>query len=106
MSGKNWREWVLIGTLAALDVIRPSRGSAVVQAPCDSRAAMRFAAKIVRNCGHVSEDDLRAVKLAGHDDARVIEIVLHVARNSWTNDINEVAKTAIDFPVVAVRKAA
>ena len=44
---------------------------------------------------------MRAVKAAGYDDAQVIEIVLHVALNTWTNYINEVAKTEIDFPVVA-----
>ncbi len=69
-------------------------------------AAVRFAAKVVRERGHVSEDDVRAVKLAGYDDAQVIEIVLHVALNTWTNYVNEVAKTDIDFPVVSARKAA
>ena len=38
--------------------------------------------------------------------ATPIEIVLHVALNTWTNYINEVAKTDIDFPVVTSRKAA
>ncbi len=69
-------------------------------------AAIRFAIKVVREHGHVSEDDLQAVKSAGYDDAQVIEIVLHVALNTWTNYINEVAKTDIDFPVVTARKAA
>jgi uncharacterized peroxidase-related enzyme len=69
-------------------------------------AAIRFAAKVVRERGHVSEEDVRAVRLSGYDDAQVIEIVLHVALNTWTNYINEVAKTDIDFPVVAPRKAA
>ena len=69
-------------------------------------AAVRFAAKVTRERGHVSEDDLRAVKLAGYDDAQVIEIVLHVALNTWTNYINEVAKTEIDFPKVSAREAA
>jgi uncharacterized peroxidase-related enzyme len=69
-------------------------------------AAVRFAAKVTRARGHVSEEDLRAVKLAGYDDAQVIEIVLHVALNTWTNYINEVAKTDIDFPVVNAQKAA
>ena len=63
-------------------------------------AAVRFAAKVVRERGHVSDDDVRAVKLAGYDDAQVIEIVLHVALNTWTNYINTVAQTEIDFPVV------
>jgi uncharacterized peroxidase-related enzyme len=68
-------------------------------------AAVRFAVKVVREQGHVGEDDLRAVKSAGYDDAQVIEIVLHVALNTWTNYINEVAKTDIDFPVVTPREA-
>ena len=71
-----------------------------------AHAAVRFAAKVARERGHVSEDDVRAVKLAGYDDAQVIEIVLHVALNTWTNYINQVAKTDIDFPVVTARKAA
>ena len=69
-------------------------------------AAVRFAAKIVRERGHLDEDDVRAVKLAGYDDAQVIEIVLHVALNTWTNYINEIAKTDIDFPLVTARRAA
>lgn len=68
-------------------------------------AAVRFATKVARERGHVSEDDVRAVKAAGYDDAQVIEIVQHVALNTWTNYINEVAKTEIDFPVVHRRAA-
>ena len=69
-------------------------------------AAVRFAAKIVRTRGHVAEEDVRAVKAAGYSDAQLIEIVLHVALNTWTNYINEVGQTEIDFPVVTARKAA
>ncbi|NJO55514.1 MAG: peroxidase-related enzyme [Rhodospirillales bacterium] len=69
-------------------------------------AAVRFAAKVAQERGHVGGDDLRAVKLAGYDDAQIIEIVLHLALNTWTNYINEVAKTDIDFPIVNARKAA
>ena len=69
-------------------------------------AAVRFAVKVARERGHVGDADVSAVKAAGYDDAQVIEIVLHVALNIWTNYINEVAKTDLDFPVVAARKAA
>ena len=62
-------------------------------------AAVRFAVAVTKARGHVSDDDLRAVKMAGHDDAQVTEIVLHVALNTLTNYINEVAQTVIDFPV-------
>ena len=69
-------------------------------------AAVRFAAKVVRARGHVSEADLTAVRLAGYTDAQIIEIVQHVALNTWTNYVNEVFKTDIDFPVVTARSAA
>ena len=92
--------------LAKLDdaEITANRNGASNDAKAD--AAVRFAVKVVREHGHVSEDDLQAVKSAGYDDAQVIEIVLHVALNTWTNYINEVAKTDIDFPIVSARKAA
>src|SRR6185437_2543085 len=35
-------------------------------------AAVRFAAKIAGERGHVSEDDLRAVKTAGYSDGQII----------------------------------
>jgi len=68
-------------------------------------AAVRFAAKITRERGHVSESDLAALKLAGYSDAQAIEIVLHVALNTWTNYVNEVFKTDIDFPLVTAHAA-
>ncbi len=69
-------------------------------------AAVRFAAKVIREHGHINEADLRAVKTAGYDDAQVIEIVQHVALNVFTNYINSVAHTEVDFPAVVARKAA
>ena len=69
-------------------------------------AAVRFAVSVVRQRGHVSDSELAAVKAAGYGDAEVVEIVLHVALNTLTNYVNEVAGTEIDFPVVTLRKAA
>ena len=66
-------------------------------------AAVRFATKVVRERGHVTDADVQAVKTAGYSDGQVIEIVLHVALNTLTNYVNEVAKTDIDFPVVTHR---
>jgi len=47
----------------------------------------------------VSDADLQAVRMAGYDDAQIVEIVQHVALNTWTNYVNSVAQTEIDFPV-------
>ena len=69
-------------------------------------AAVRFAVKVLRARGRVGDDDLRAVKLAGYDDGAVIEIVQNVALNVWTNYLNEVAQTDVDFPLVSARAAA
>ena len=68
-------------------------------------AAVRFAVKLVNARGHVADADIKAVKDAGYSDAQVIEIVLHVALNTLTNYVNEVAKTEIDFPVVTAKAA-
>jgi uncharacterized peroxidase-related enzyme len=69
-------------------------------------AAVHFAVRVTQLRGHVSDDDLQAVRAAGYTDAQIIEIVQHVALNTWTNYINEVARTDIDFPVVTLSKAA
>jgi uncharacterized peroxidase-related enzyme len=63
-------------------------------------AAVKFAVATVRERGHVSDTDLSAVRDAGFNDAEIVEIVLHVALNTLTNYVNEVAKTDVDFPVV------
>ena len=61
-------------------------------------AAVRFAAQVVTARGHVSDEQVKAVKLAGYSDAQVVEIILHVAMNTLTNYANEVAQTVVDFP--------
>ena len=62
--------------------------------------AVRFAAKVAEQRGHVADADLAAVRLAGFSDAQIVEIVALVAENVFTNFLNEVALTDIDFPVV------
>jgi uncharacterized peroxidase-related enzyme len=69
-------------------------------------AAVRFAAKVTRARGHIGDVDFAAVRAAGYDDGQIIEIVLHVALNVWTNFINETAKTDIDFPLVSPGRTA
>lgn len=66
-------------------------------------AAVRFAVEVVKSRGHVTDAQLAAVRAAGYGDAEVVEIVLAVALNTFTNYVNEVAGTEIDFPAVAPR---
>jgi uncharacterized peroxidase-related enzyme len=69
-------------------------------------AAVHFATRVALERGHVSDADLNAVKAAGYSQAEIVEIVLHVALNTLTNYINEVAQTEIDFPKVDMKNAA
>jgi uncharacterized peroxidase-related enzyme len=69
-------------------------------------AAVRFAVNVVRQRGRIAPAELQAVRDAGYSDAEIIEIVQHVALNTWTNYLNTIAATEIDFPVVAARKVA
>jgi uncharacterized peroxidase-related enzyme len=92
--------------LANLDDAELTANRAGASNDLKADAAVRFAAKVAQARGQVGDDDVRAVKAAGYDDAQVIEIVLHVALNTFTNTLNNVAQTDIDFPVVEARKAA
>ncbi len=44
--------------------------------------------------------DVEAVREAGFSDAQIVEIVALVADTTFTNFLNNVAQTEIDFPVV------
>jgi len=93
-------------TLAKLDEaeIAANRSGASHDPKAD--AAVRFAATIARQRGQVNDADLSAVKHAGYSDAQILEIIMHIAINTFTNYVNEVLGTEIDFPIVEARKAA
>jgi len=87
------------GNLAKLppEEIAANRNGRSTDAKAD--AAVIFARKVAELRGHVADADLAAVRAAGYDDAQIVEIVQHVALNVFTNYLNEVARTEIDFPV-------
>ena len=63
-------------------------------------ALLTFSAAIVSKQGFVSDEDIAAVKAAGYDDAAIAEATANVSANIFTNYINHVAQTDIDFPEV------
>ena len=69
-------------------------------------AAVRFAVKVVKTRGAVGDTDIAAVKEAGFGEAQIIEIIGLVAENVFTNLLNKVAQTDIDFPVLHTGQAA
>ena len=72
-------------------------------------AALTFASQLIESRGRVTESDVQAVRDAGFNDEDIIEILAHVALNTFTNYFNEAFQTENDFPAVSTaetRKAA
>ena len=67
---------------------------------------MKLAARVVRERGHVTDADINAVRDAGYSDGQIVEILAVTAENVFTNLLNVVADTDIDFPVVRAGNAA
>jgi uncharacterized peroxidase-related enzyme len=64
-----------------------------------AEAILALAGEIVRQRGAVGADAIAQARAAGVTDAEIVEIVAHVALNVFTNYLNIVADTEIDFPV-------
>lgn len=95
-----------IGGMYGLDAatLAAARGA---QAPdAKTTALLHLAVAINETRGHISDATLAAARAAGISDAEVVETVALVALNVFTNYLNSVAGTEIDFPVVALDEAA
>ncbi|MGY2337784.1 carboxymuconolactone decarboxylase family protein [Pseudomonas sp. SDO5532_S415] len=63
-----------------------------------TQAILQFAERVAEMRGHVSEDEITCVREAGFSDAEIIEVIGLVIQFSFTNYINNVFDTDIDFP--------
>lgn len=63
-----------------------------------AQAALEFADSVMKNAGRVTDEEFEAVKNAGFTDGEILEIVAVVSLNFFTNAINSVAHTKVDFP--------
>jgi len=92
--------------LAKLDADEIARNRAGGSGDAMANAAVHFATSVATSRGKVSDRDLEAVRTAGFSDAQIVEIVALVAENVFTNFVNNVADTAIDFPAIDAAIAA
>lgn len=81
--------------LADTDLLDARRGNA---ADAKARAGLRFALAVLERKGHVSDADIAAARSAGYTEGEVLDIVGVVVQNVFTNWINHVADTPLDFP--------
>lgn len=63
-----------------------------------AQAALEFAGSVLKNAGKVSDEEFENIKKAGYSDEEILEIVANVTINFFTNTINNVAHTKVDFP--------
>lgn len=63
-------------------------------------AILKLALSIVVQRGEVSDGALKSARAAGVTDAEIVETVANVAVNIFTNYLNHVARTVVDFPEV------
>ena len=63
-------------------------------------ALVKFVNTAIQPKARVSDEDLRAVKAAGYNDAQITEALLTVAQTVFTNLFNRVHQTPLDFPAV------
>jgi uncharacterized peroxidase-related enzyme len=59
-----------------------------------------LARQITETRGHLSNEQIEAARAAGIDDAKIIEVIAHVASQTLTNYLNNAALTEIDFPAI------
>ena len=66
---------------------------------------MKFAKAVIEKRGFVSDDELAAARNGDLNEGEVVETIANVVANIFTNYLNHVAKTEIDFPEIKVNAA-
>ena len=66
-----------------------------------TQAALNFCLEIINKRGGIDDASLNAVRSAGYNDAEILEMIAHIAINTFTNYFNRVAETEIDFRSVS-----
>lgn len=64
------------------------------------QAALDFAVAVMKKTGKVSDDELARVKQAGFSEREIMDIIAVITLNFFTNTINNVAQTTVDFPKI------
>ncbi|MFH1067957.1 MAG: peroxidase-related enzyme [bacterium] len=88
----------LIGKTTGLneqEILDARRGKA---ADAKTAAALKFAVQLAEQRGCAANEDIQRLRQAGHSDGEIMELVAVVALNIFTNYINHVAETEVDFP--------
>ncbi len=83
--------------LNAADIESARNASAAIS---KNDAVLKLARSIVLQRGEIADSDVAAARSAGLGDSEIMETVANVALNIFTNYVNHVARTVVDFPAV------
>ncbi|HEY6943364.1 carboxymuconolactone decarboxylase family protein [Dokdonella sp.] len=95
-----------IGRMVGLDAGDIAAARAAGAKSAGDAATLALAQRIVDTRGHVPTEELDAFKAAGFDDAAILEVLVNVVLNIYTNYTNHLARTEIDFPAAPAARAA
>ena len=60
--------------------------------------------KILSQPHTLSPSDFKNLKEQGYTDGEILEIIAHVIRNAFTNYVNTVSATELEWPAVELKK--
>jgi uncharacterized peroxidase-related enzyme len=63
-----------------------------------TQAILKFVKVVVEKRGQVNDQDVSALKAAGVNDKELVELILVILVNMFTNYFNNIVDTPIDFP--------
>ena len=89
-----------LGNLHGVDPAALAAARSATSSEPQTAALLTLAAAINQSRGHIDDATLDAARNAGLTEAQIVEVVFLVALNVFTNYLNSVAETTIDFPVV------
>ncbi|MEO0474672.1 MAG: carboxymuconolactone decarboxylase family protein, partial [Planctomycetota bacterium] len=65
-----------------------------------AQAVLQLVDAILEREGFISDDQLAAARENGLSDAEVLEVTGQVIKNFFTNFVNHIAQTEVDFPAI------
>lgn len=90
----------VLGAKAGLTSEEMAEARRATAASEDTNAVLKLARSLVIQRGELGDADLQAARRVGLTDGDIVETVANVALNIFSNYVNHVAQTAVDFPVV------
>lgn len=95
-----------IGRKAGLNTAEMDANRAGSSQDAKAAVAVKFAKSLAEHNGEVTNTELLEVRNAGYSEAEIVEIIVHVGMNVLTNILGKASRVTIDFPKVALNKAA